>query len=75
MLTLIAGSLGYRQLGVANGLACGHKRWQKVLEHLRKDVTESAPGESTSACATEAFILLQLGGRKCGALKLSLENC
>ena len=34
---LIAGSLEHRLLGVANGLACGHKRWQKVLGHLRKD--------------------------------------
>ena len=30
MLTLIAGSLGYRLLGVASGLACGRERWQKV---------------------------------------------
>ena len=38
----------------------------------QRAASESAPGESTSAFATEAVVLLQLGGRKCGALKITL---
>ena len=66
MLTLIAGSLGYRLLGVASGLACGRKRWQNT-----QTVAEGLGGPKEGCQAVRIVLrpLYNWGGGECARLK------